>query len=205
MQRANIRCVNFCSLYVQVADAVWRVWRCMSSVVPQYRRGSGGILWTYPLCGGLLLSLWHGRDRWVWRAGGCCQSHKISCVRRLILPVLSFWNFAQTMAMSNFKTVRQLCNKLWTYEISRYLSLRWISEWYHILQQPPACVPIVWWRQMGVLGLQSLRVFGDWWFSCVAYTPIVMWKGVCETLLFWQQRWDWLVYKITPAPIWLWR
>ena len=54
-----------------------------------------------------------------------------------------FWNFAQSTAVSlpcsvqNFKTIVYLCNKLWENEISRGLSLRWVSDRYPILHSPP--------------------------------------------------------------------
>ena len=53
--------------------------------------------------------------------------------------VKSFWKFAQSMAWSvqNFKTNWQIKWILWTKEISWNLKLRWVSDKYHILQQPP--------------------------------------------------------------------
>ena len=58
--------------------------------------------------------------------------------------VWSFWNFAQSMAVSlpcsvvNFKMIWLLQNKLWAHEIWQDLSLRWFSEGvtFHIVTAP---------------------------------------------------------------------
>ena len=52
------------------------------------------------------------------------------------------WNSAQktavilTCSVQNFMTVRPRKRKLWTNEISRYLSFRWVLDGYPILQLP---------------------------------------------------------------------
>ena len=52
--------------------------------------------------------------------------------------IQSFWNFAQSTLsppcpVQNFKIIRQLARMIWTYEISRDLSLRWVVGRYPIL------------------------------------------------------------------------
>ena len=60
---------------------------------------------------------------------------------RIFISIVNwFWKFAQSTAVilpcsvQNFKMVWQLSNMLWANEILRDLSLRWVSEGYHILQ-----------------------------------------------------------------------
>ena len=43
--------------------------------------------------------------------------------------------------VQHFKTIEQMCNKLWAHEISRHLSLRYVSDRYPILHKDPDCDP----------------------------------------------------------------
>ena len=60
-----------------------------------------------------------------------------------VYVIQSFWNFSQSTAVillfsvQNFKTIVQLWNKLWANETSQDLSLRCVSDGYHILHKAP--------------------------------------------------------------------
>ena len=69
------------------------------------------------------------------------KSREISSITSVSI-VQSVWNFAQSTAVTlscsvqNFKAISQL-HELWANEISRDLSLRWISDGYPILHKAP--------------------------------------------------------------------
>ena len=66
---------------------------------------------------------------------------QISFVHNISAIIQSSWNFAQSRTVSlsvqNFKMIGQLRQMLWTNEILRDLSLRWVSEGYPILHSAP--------------------------------------------------------------------
>ena len=80
--------------------------------------------------------------------------------------VKSFWNFEQSTAVilpcsvQNFKTIWQICNTLWSNEISRDLSLRCVS----ILQRTLGCSGTQQ-RKYHIVG----RLFHEFGWHCTKY------------------------------------
>ena len=71
------------------------------------------------------------------------KSHEISFAHNLWSIIRSFWNSAESTVailpcfVQNFKTITQQKRMLWTNEVWRDLSFRWVSDGYSILHSTP--------------------------------------------------------------------